>query len=445
MDNPTMLDLTRYCGPVSYQGAESDCVQNYVFNSILYQTAISGRSFAIDKQFSYQNVLNALGFPNTDHGTVLAVQWAQLQTIGVIADTGHYGAAYIGTQPSATQYADAKTHTVMSMTHINPAEMDLSYLCATIVDLLNKCQPVGIAFQLRQGFLDNTGVNSGALLGGHEVTAFGAQLVLNKDGTYHTVLKCATWGPQFGDHGYFDMDMQASFGTAEAKRDLISADSINDFNGQNWHGDANAINIAELYNGLLKRAPETAAFSNVSAALAGGASLEDAAGWILGSSEFQRLLPAATNAQFVTYLFQNMQGRDPLAGGLAFWTAFLDGGGSRAHLAVEMIHNTQDTAEWAYNLFVGPNQVLRTASDFLYNRAVASIDLSLHMQDAGTDAIGAGLLRSVIAGVTADPNSVQAALQGVPEQLGYMAGHAMAAHHVDIIPVGVPHTIAYAY
>ena len=78
------------------------------------------------------------------------------------------------------------------------------------------------AFQLRQGFVDGTGINSGALLGGHEVTALGARVVLSKDGTYHTVLECASWGTQYGVNGIFDLDLQASFGTVASKADFLS-------------------------------------------------------------------------------------------------------------------------------------------------------------------------------------------------------------------------------
>jgi hypothetical protein len=434
MDTPTLISL-RQIGSVAFQGDEGACVQNYLYNTLLYQTTISGRPFAIDRQVSYQSLLNAEGFPNSDHGTTLSVAWAQAKTVGFTTDTGLYGAYRIGIQPTAAQYADAKTHTVLSMTHINPAEVALSYLSSMIVDLINQRQPVGIAFVLREGFMTNSGVNSGAPLGGHEVTAVGASVVANKDGTNHTILEVESWGPQYADNGRYKLDLQASFGTQASKLDFISADSVNGFNGQDWHGDANAVNVAELYNGILKRAPETAAFSSVSAALTSGSTPEDVAGWLIGSAEFQRQLPAATNAQFVTYLFENMQNREPLAGGLAFWTAYLDGGGSRAHLAVQMMQNTQDTAEWAYNIFVGSNPVLRTASDFLYNRAVASIDLSLHMQATSASS---DLLHSVIAAVTPDPNSVQTALQGVPELLGHILPQTISSTPIHLI--GLPHS-----
>jgi hypothetical protein len=317
----------------------------------------------------------------------------------------------------------------MSFTHITPSEVALNYLSAQIDDLLNQDQPVCLSFVLRQGFVDGTGINSGASWGGHAITVVGDKVTLNSDGQYHHVLKCASWGTQYGTDGYFNLDLQASFGNQTSKTDLISLDSINGFNGENWHGDANAVNIAELYNSLLLRAPETAAFSNVSSSLASGSSLEDVAGWILNSSECHKVIsPTASNSDFVNFLFHSVQGRDPLQAGHDFWTSYLDNGGSRAHLTVQMITNTQDSNEWAYNIFVGSNQALRQASDFLYNRATASIDLSLHMRDNADTPEHAALLHSVLTNVTADPNSVQVALIGIPEQLGYnMTGTSIHA------------------
>lgn len=420
MDTPTSIDLTQFAGTVALQGNENTCAENALYNCLLMQTNMAGSSFKIDRQLAYQNVLNVQGNPNTDQGTYIPNMFSTAETKGLNADTGVYGHQYIGTQPTSAQVTEATTHKITSTSTLDLITQT-SVTVAEIVDLLNQNTPVILGFNLRQGFVNGTGVNSGALLGGHAVEVVGYRAVTGSDGQQHDILKVASWGPSYGLNGYFDLDMTASFGTADSHRDILSVDAINGFNGVNWSADQNAINTAELYNSLLQRSPETSAFINMGNALKSGLSMSAAANNLLASQEIQSLLPqSASNSQVVSYFYAHIQGRtNPDAEGVTYWTNYLNNGGDRGVLAAQMIHDTQDSSQWAWNYWAGTNPVLRTASDWLYNRAEVSIDISLHMQDtADTQAHGA-LLTTVLNNVTADPNSVQAALIGVSSQLGH--------------------------
>lgn len=418
MDIPTSISLIPYCGVTWYQGDEGDCSESALYNSLLQLTNVAGVGTKINPQFAYQTTLDLEGHPNDDHGTANPVMFlaAEIKGLQLYAPGQAYGLSTIGTQPTDAAYTDALTHKIISTTNI-PINTQIHYLGVQIADGLNHMQSEIVGFNLYSNFESGSTSNTGTFLGGHAANAVKYSWEINPtDGQYHDYIWLQSWGDAYGDHGLFKLDMESM-----KTSDFLSIDTINGFNGTNWSGDENSLIIAELYNSILGRSPELAAFCNCSAALSGGMSVESLAASLLASGEGQLKLPSSmTNGQFVTALFWSIQGRAPAAVGLAFWASYLDGGGSRTHLVTEMITQTQDATEWAYNLFVGTNQVLRTASDFLYDRALVSEDLALHMRDAGISTIEKGLLSSVLNSVTSDPNSVQAALVGVATELNHV-------------------------
>lgn len=425
MDAPTSISLLQYCGTTWTQGNEGDCAESAMYNSLLQMTNVAGVGTKINPQFSYQTTLNAEGHPNDDAGTIVSVMFSVAEKTGLelLPQGRFFSLGSVGNQPGEDSYIDALKNTVMSTTRLTIGT-DAHTLGLEISDMLNHMQSVILGFNLRDGlenqsgpFANQSGQNIGTSLGGHGVNVIGYSYDYSPiDHQYHDDLAFQSWSGTAGDHGIFKMDMESM-----PISDFLTVDTINGFSGTNWSGDANSLKVAELYDVILGRSPELAAFGNCSSSLSNGTSVETMAGTLLASNEGKLKLPASmTSNQFVTAMFWDIQGRSPAASGLSFWSAYLDGGGSRAHLVTEMITQTEDSTEWSSNVFTGTNQVLRNASDFLYNRALASEDLSLHMRDTGTTATEKSLLSSVLNSVTSDPNSVQAALVGVGAALGHV-------------------------
>jgi Ca2+-binding RTX toxin-like protein len=90
--------------------------------------------------------------------------------------------------------------------------------------------------------------------------------------------------------------------------------------------DATAAQVFRLYQATLDRAPDAGGLLAWHAALTAGTSLVEVAAGFVGSREFQRVYGALDDADFVTLLYRNVLGRDPDAGGLAYWTGLLESG-----------------------------------------------------------------------------------------------------------------------
>ncbi|MEM6477429.1 MAG: DUF4214 domain-containing protein [Pseudomonadota bacterium] len=118
------------------------------------------------------------------------------------------------------------------------------------------------------------------------------------------------------------------FGSAGADR--IEGGGGDDLlHGENEEGgyDSAAAQVARLYQATLDRAPDRAGHSGWTEALEeGAASLQEIADGFVLSTEFQTRYGGATEADFVTLLYENVLGRAPDAAGLAGWTALLDDG-----------------------------------------------------------------------------------------------------------------------
>ncbi len=86
-----------------------------------------------------------------------------------------------------------------------------------------------------------------------------------------------------------------------------------------------------LYEGVLDRAPDRAGISFWVDAMDDGATLEDVADAILASPEFQQGRGAglSDDADFVTFMYREVLGRDPDAAGAAFWLEALGAGAKR--------------------------------------------------------------------------------------------------------------------
>lgn len=84
--------------------------------------------------------------------------------------------------------------------------------------------------------------------------------------------------------------------------------------------------MTRLYWSFFLRVPDKGGLDYWVGRYAAGASLAKIAATFSQSSEFQNTYGALSNSAFVTLIYQNIFGRDPDAGGLAYWTAKLDSG-----------------------------------------------------------------------------------------------------------------------
>ena len=91
-----------------------------------------------------------------------------------------------------------------------------------------------------------------------------------------------------------------------------------------WAGQA-----FRLYEVTLGRGPDVGGFDYWVGNLRGGMPLQTAAGYFIGSPEFQANIGSPNDTQFVTLLYNNALHRAPDPGGLAYWVTALGNGMTR--------------------------------------------------------------------------------------------------------------------
>ena len=110
-------------------------------------------------------------------------------------------------------------------------------------------------------------------------------------------------------------------------------------------GDAGQ--VYALYDAILGRTPDLLGFENNLDALGSGASLHDLASAMLGSAEGQAHVGAADNATFVEELYGTALGRQSDQGGLQYFTSLLNGGASRADIAIDFALSAENQGQMA--------------------------------------------------------------------------------------------------
>lgn len=125
----------------------------------------------------------------------------------------------------------------------------------------------------------------------------------------------------------------ASWATMISDGQITENQATTDF-ADSAEASENVLPIISLYEGLLKRTPETGALAFYVAALNGGASLTTITDYFIDSPEFTALYGAhPTSAAFVTDLYQNILGRIPDQAGLTFYVNILGGAGAAPSIA----------------------------------------------------------------------------------------------------------------
>lgn len=159
-------------------------------------------------------------------------------------------------------------------------------------------------------------------------------------------------GPDAGGLAAYKNALAGGLSRAQAATDIAtSAESQNDLAPVFQNGlvvpNPSDVAIAQLYYGLLDRAPDAVGLANNEMHESQGASLSDIASAFLTSPEYAARYAAPTNSQFVTALYQAGLGRQPDAGGAGYYTGQLDGGASRTSIALDIVESPEANAHLA--------------------------------------------------------------------------------------------------
>lgn len=140
----------------------------------------------------------------------------------------------------------------------------------------------------------------------------------------------AYWTDQLDNRGAQRIDVANGFVfSAEHVSSLQSA-----FDAGVFVADKQAGDVARLYYTMLDRAPDAGGLQYWANQLENGGSISDLAKAFLGTPENVSKYGSMQNAAYVDALYDNALGRPADADGKAYWTNLLNGGTSRADLAV---------------------------------------------------------------------------------------------------------------
>jgi Domain of unknown function (DUF4214) len=121
-----------------------------------------------------------------------------------------------------------------------------------------------------------------------------------------------------------------------------------------WVGNADAAEVARLYDTALGRLPDTAGLANWTQSLESGtATLLQVAQDFVGSAEFQATYGALNDSQFVQLLYENSLHRAADPAGLSNWTSLLASGATRAQVVLDFSESPEHIADMAPHIDSG--------------------------------------------------------------------------------------------
>jgi hypothetical protein len=120
-----------------------------------------------------------------------------------------------------------------------------------------------------------------------------------------------------------------------------------------WVGNADAAEVARLYDTTLGRLPDASGLANWTQQLENGTALLQIAQGFVGSSEFQSVYGSLSNSQFVQQLYQNTLHRSADPTGLSNWVSELNSGVSRAQVVVGFSESPEHIGDTAPHIDYG--------------------------------------------------------------------------------------------
>lgn len=399
-----------------------------IYNAIGIVSNLMGQPFEVNRQILYNMYLQDNHLLGQDVGVNPALFAQTLETRGVTESTEiDYGLSHIGDLPSAITYTDAATHT-LQLDRMRTDAYTENSLSHVLAQKLLEGKPLLLYFTAMHDFMSQSGPLSGQPGVNFSPVAGGHAVAITSVDTANNMLTVASWGEQYGDHGYFHLSLDSFYpGMGGNGLNLWDVYEINGFNGVDLDFNDSTDAVAQAFVGLLDRAPAKGGMASFSYSLSHGGTLASVCDGILSSAEGIGLFGAASDTQYVQAVFNNVLGRDALAGGLSFYTSQLSSGTSRGTVAADIMAHGMDKAEWQNGLFFGdgslypsvnnPDKNIYAESLVFQNKVMAAQDYAITLQADGSHI---ELSRQIIDHVSMDPGSIWGvALVGVPEQLGH--------------------------
>lgn len=201
---PKNIDLRPKMPPVYDQGEEGSCTGNSIAGGLHYLWIKEGKPSDVppSRQFIYYNERVAEGTIGDDAGAQIRDGIQVVATLGVCLETTWPYEIYNFVQKTSdAAYAEALNHKLVSYRRVDPSNANHIKLA------LYMGYPVVFGFSVYESFeteeVAKTGIvpmpdmDKEQLLGGHAV------LCVGYDDETQTFIVRNSWGPDWGDHGYF--------------------------------------------------------------------------------------------------------------------------------------------------------------------------------------------------------------------------------------------------
>ena len=212
-DYPPVLSLRPQCPPVYDQGQLGACTGNALAGALQVERRKQGLpDFVPSRLFIYYNERAIEGTVGSDSGAMIRDGIKSLAAVGACPETDWpYDTSQFALQPPAQAYADGKLDLILQYARCDGSE---SAFKAALADGF----PVVLGFSVYQSFESPAVAQTGlmpypstaeALLGGHAVLAVGWDDTKQLPGGITGALEVRnSWGPTWGDQGYFWMPWQ---------------------------------------------------------------------------------------------------------------------------------------------------------------------------------------------------------------------------------------------
>lgn len=205
------VDLRSYCSPIDDQGQLGSCTGNAIAGAIDLIDRRNGRGLRVSRMFIYYQERLLENDVYYDNGAYIRDGIKACYTYGApLENIWPYDASRWATRPSSAAYSDAQQRKVTGYSRC--ADF------AAVKNALTAGNPVVVGFNVYSSFESNSVAATGimpypntqreTLLGGHAVCLVGF------NDAHGWFIARNSWGPNWGDHGYFYMPYQVIQNTA---------------------------------------------------------------------------------------------------------------------------------------------------------------------------------------------------------------------------------------